>query len=77
MENVYLTQYRAIEISGMSFILSGDILNRAGNIRLKRTESYSAETIVIPTSITNIHAQNLLSQIMQSFNSKLNSSYIG
>ena len=70
------SQSAVIEILGMSFQLSGDILNGGGNIRLKETQSYSAETVVIPSSVTNLNAHGLLSRIKLKYNAKLSSSNI-
>ena len=67
----------AIEISGLSFSLAGDILNEAGNIRMKETQSYSVETVVIPPSVKNWNALGLLSLIKRNYNSKLRSFHVG
>ena len=71
------SQSGVIEISGMSFSLSGDIQNGGGNIHLNETQSYSAETVVIPSSVTNFNGQSLLSRIMVKYNAKLRSFHIG
>ena len=77
LENPYFNQSPEIEISGLSFTLSGELLNGARSIRLRNTHSYSAETVVIPSSVANTDAQGLLSRIMENYNSKLSSSHIG
>ena len=59
-----------MEMCRFLFQFNGDI-NEEGNIRIKETDSYYAEVIVIPMHHLDIHAVNILSTIMQEFNTKL------
>ena len=47
----------------MLFSLSGDLINTAGKIRLKETQSFSVETALIPSAVSTVDAQGLLSLI--------------
>ena len=65
---------RTCKLLGNPFFLSDW---KAGNICLKETPSFSVEIILIPSAVSTVDAQGLLSLTKRNYNSKLGSSHVG
>ena len=59
-----------VNITDISFELYGDV-NDEGDIRLRKTSSYHAKDILIPPQIENLTPENLLTTLMESYNTEL------
>ena len=57
-------------VTEISFQLYGDV-NAGGDIRLKETASYHADSILIPPQLENLTAENILTTIMEGCKNEL------
>ena len=57
-------------VTEISFVLYGDV-NAGGDIRLKETASYHADSILILPQLENVNAENFLTTIMEGCNNEL------
>ena len=61
---------RVANVTEISFLFYGDV-NAGGDIRLKETASYSADSLLIPPQLENVTAENFFTTIMEGCNNEL------